>query len=473
MYCAKIPKHRLMSVRVRLSIFYALLGFGFLVIFSVGMFVLAGALVNEQIDILLSHNAIHVQEHIAITEDGQIAVTPIPSVSGVKTGGEIGFQVWDAQNTLVYKNNPDLPETPLSEKGLQEKLLHFESTSLMGYRVLSVPIVRPQGTMGVLQMGYNLSVFSIFENEFTRRMLLFIFLAVVFTSVLVSLLINHDIKRIVKITHTVKQINESDDPSLRIVDNGSIVDEIGQLTSAFNHTMERLETIINSQRRFLSDVSHELRTPMTIIKGNVEIMRRFGAIDDESLDTIESQTDRLTRLVNSLLLLEQVETGQLPIQKTTVNLTDLLLEVFQELIVIAQGRQQRMQVNEIDLANVAGSRDQLKQVLVNLISNAINYTPIGGDIRLALRKEGGWVLVSVYDSGPGIPEDVVPHLFERFYRGEKSRSWQTGSGFGLGLSIAYWIVRNHNGHIEVNTKLGKGTEFVIWLPVSDTVPSKN
>lgn len=456
-----------MSVRVRLSIFYALLGFAFLAIFSTGVFVLAGSLINEQIDILLSHQAIHVQEHIGITEDGQIAVTPMPAVSGVKTGGEISFQVWDAQNDLVYKNNPDLQDSPLSEKGLREKLLQFESNGLLGYRVFSMPIVRSEGTLGVLQMGYNLSAFSIIDNEFTRRMFIFILLAVIFAGVLVSLLINHDIKRIVKITNTVKQINESDDPSLRIVDNGSIVDEIGQLTSAFNQTMERLETIINSQRRFLSDVSHELRTPMTIIKGNVEIMRRFGAIDDESLDTIESQTDRLTRLVNSLMLLEQAETGQLPMQRTTVNLTDLLLEVFQELTVIARGREQRMQVIEIDLANVAGSRDQLKQVLVNLISNAINYTPIGGDIRVSLRKEGSWVIISVQDSGPGIPEDVVPHLFERFYRGEKSRTWQTGSGFGLGLSIAYSIVRNHNGQIDVSTRPGKGTEFLVRLPVSE------
>jgi signal transduction histidine kinase len=297
-------------------------------------------------------------------------------------------------------------------------------------------------------------------------MVLFVILAVIVAGVVISILLSRDLKRIVLITDTVQQINKSDDPSLRIQDTMPIQDEIGRLIVAFNETMGRLETIINSQHRFLADVSHELRTPMTIIKGNVDIMRRFGELDDESLNTIEAQTDRLTRLVNSLLLLEQVESGQVQVQKTAVNMADLLLEVFQELVLISEYKKQHMQVVEIDLAVVAGSRDQLKQVLLNLVSNAITYTPDGGDVFLSLKKEGNEVRIDIRDTGPGISEEDIPHLFERFYRGEKSRAWHRTSGFGLGLSISYWIVRNHNGRITVDSKMGEGTEFTIFLPLT-------
>lgn len=237
---------------------------------------------------------------------------------------------------------------------------------------------------------------------------------------------------------------------------------------AFNKTMERLDHTLISQRRFLADVSHELRTPMTIIKGNVDLMRRFGEFDEESLNTIEAQTDRLTRMVTSLLLLEQVESGRVEIKKVPVNMADLLLEVYQEMILISEYKNQNMQVVEIDLAIVGGNRDQLKQVLLNLVSNAINYTPDGGEIYLSLRKEGTAVRIGIRDTGPGIPEEDVEHLFERFYRSEKSRVREHGqiSGFGLGLSIAYWIIRNHNGSIKIDTELGKGTEFIVYLPLT-------
>jgi signal transduction histidine kinase len=241
---------------------------------------------------------------------------------------------------------------------------------------------------------------------------------------------------------------------------------VGQLINAFNQTLSRLENLFNTQRRFLADVGHELRTPLTVIKGNVDLMRRMGASDPESLDGIESEVDRLTRLVGDLLLLAQAESGKMPLDHRLVELDTLLLEAMQQMRVLARDRLQ-MRLGEIDQVLVCGDQDRLKQVLVNLIGNAIKYTPPGGEVVLGLGKAGHQARLTVTDNGPGIRPEDLPHVFERFYRGEKSRTRsRDGKGFGLGLSIAYWIVRNHGGRIEVDSKKDQGTTFCVWLPLA-------
>jgi signal transduction histidine kinase len=130
------------------------------------------------------------------------------------------------------------------------------------------------------------------------------------------------------------------------------------------------------------------------------------------------------------------------------------------------GERLQVKLAEIDQIMVIGDRDRLKQVLLNLVGNAIQYTPPGGQVNIALRKVTDKAQIIVTDTGPGIPSQDLPHIFERFYRGEKSRKRSKSTGFGLGLSIAYWIVRGHGGTIEVNSQEGKGTTFCVWLPVN-------
>jgi two-component system, OmpR family, sensor kinase len=126
-----------------------------------------------------------------------------------------------------------------------------------------------------------------------------------------------------------------------------------------------------------------------------------------------------------------------------------------------------LKLGEIDQVQVCGDQDRLKQVLVNLIANAIQYSPAGGEVVVGLGKSGSRAKLTVMDNGPGIPVEDLPHVFERFYRGEKSRTRsRDGKGYGLGLSIAYWIVRNHEGQIEVDSKPGQGTTFCVWLPLA-------
>jgi signal transduction histidine kinase len=267
------------------------------------------------------------------------------------------------------------------------------------------------------------------------------------------------------VTQTAEQITHADDLSRRIVYVASPKDEIGILIRAFNRTLERLENLFTSQQRFLADVSHELRTPLTVIKGNADLIRKLGP-DDESLDTIKDEADRMTRMVGDLLLLAQAESGKLPLTSASVALDELLTDVFQQMRVLA-GEKVHLKLTEIDQAVVMGDRDRLKQVLINLASNAIHYTPAGGEVYLSLSKTGSIARLVVRDTGPGISTVDLPHIFDRFYRGEKSRTRSKTGGFGLGLSIAYFIVEAHGGRIEVDSHEGQGTTFAVYLPLAD------
>ncbi len=189
------------------------------------------------------------------------------------------------------------------------------------------------------------------------------------------------------ITDAADQINRADDLSRRVPYEGPPEDEIGQLVDAINQTLERLEVLFTSQQRFIADVSHELRTPLTVIKGNVDLMRRMKSFDAESLDSIDQEAGRLTRLVTDLLLLAKAEAGSLPLTKSAVELDTLLLEVFTEMRVLAANKVQ-VKLTEIDQLQVSGDRDRLKQVILNLIANAIQYTPAGGDVFLSLSRSG-------------------------------------------------------------------------------------
>jgi heavy metal sensor kinase len=333
-----------------------------------------------------------------------------------------------------------------------------------------VPLEVNKRQVGLLQVGVSLT-FLDRTQQVLLVVLVFTDIAAMGMAALVGwLVLGRALAPLETVTQVAIQITRADDLSRRIPLSGSPNDEVGQLIQAFNQTLGRLEQLFTSQRRFMADVSHELRTPLTVIKANVALMSRLGEADKESLAGIENEVDRLTRMVGDLLLLAQAESGKIPLDMRPVALDTVLLEVFQQMRLLA-GDRLLVKLVDIDQVVVNGDRDRLKQVFLNIGSNAIKYTPAGGQIQVGLSKSGSQVRVVMTDSGPGIPAQDIPHIFERFYRGEKSRTRsRDGGGFGLGLSIAYWIVRNHGGRIEVDSKTGNGTTFCVWLPV-ETVKS--
>ena len=240
-------------------------------------------------------------------------------------------------------------------------------------------------------------------------------------------------------------------------------DELGRLTDTINDMLGRLETLFQMQQRLVADVSHELRTPLTTIQGNLDLLRR-GAADDpamrgEALHAIGAETERMRRLVNDLLLLAQADAG-LKLILQPVELDTLLLDVYRQTNVMAGGVALRLGAE--DQAMVQGDADRLRQLLLNLVVNALKYTPAGGEVTLGMRRSDGWVQVSVSDTGVGIAPEDLAHIFDRFYRADPSRA--CSGGFGLGLPIAQWIAQAHGGRIEVVSELGKGSTFTVWLP---------
>jgi signal transduction histidine kinase len=267
------------------------------------------------------------------------------------------------------------------------------------------------------------------------------------------------------------QITRADDLSRR-VPGSERSDEIGDLARSFNQTLERMERLFRSQQRLLADVSHELRTPLTAMRGNVDLMRHMGEVDWASLDIIHDEIDRMTRLVSDLLLLARADSGGMPLQAKALELDNLFFEVYRQAQLLPKSVE--LVVTAVDQVRVYGDPDRLKQLLLNLIDNAIKYTPAAGKVYLALSKANGWATIEISDTGTGIPPEDLPHIFDRFYRVDKARTRQQG-GSGLGLSIAKSIAKAHRGEIHVRSVVGEGTTFTVLLPVFEeqtTIDSK-
>jgi heavy metal sensor kinase len=330
-------------------------------------------------------------------------------------------------------------------------------------RVLTWPLIIQDSSelVGYLQIASApLGTLDQALRELVVMLVPLILVAIVLSALVGVMLARRALKPIDTVIETALHISRADDLERRIVYDGP-PDEIGRLVGAFNEMLERLDKLFRAQQRFLADVSHELRTPLTTIRGNVDLIRRFGS-DPDSLDAIQSEAERMARMVGDLLLLAKAEAGGLPLAYEPVELDTLLLEVFRQARVLGGGLD--MKIGEEDQVTVLGDADKLKQLLLNLADNAIKYTPKGGQVTFGLAQESGWARLTVSDTGVGIAPEELPHIFERFYRVDKARSRAAG-GAGLGLSIAHWIAQAHGGKITVTSEAGRGTTFNVWLPV--------
>src|SRR5215216_2708299 len=457
-----------MSLRLRLTLLYSTLMGAILLVISAAVTLVITSLLLNQIDDTLETAQQVILSKIHINELGKID----PQLETTDLGSDVYMQIWGLDQELqsrfgVMKN---FEHAPFDSAALRKEIPTYRDLSGVGWhiRVLSIPLVQNGRKIAVLQVATKLGVVDMAKKNLTDILFIIWIVAVLFSAMAVWVTIGQTIKPIGAITETVEQINRADDLSRRIPYSGPEEDEIGSMVSSFNQTLERLEALFTSQQRLLADVSHELRTPLTVIKGNVDLMRRMKSLDAESLTSIDQEAGRLTRLVGGLLLLAQAESGKLTLVMKKVELDLLLTEVFQEMSILA-GSKVHVHLNEIDQVYVNGDRDRLKQVFINLIANAIQYTPQNGDVFVSLEQIKDQARVIVRDTGPGIPAEDLPHIFERFYRAEKSRTRGKSTGFGLGLSIVNWIVEKHGGRIEVVSQEGKGTTFAVWLPLlSDT-----
>ncbi len=246
-------------------------------------------------------------------------------------------------------------------------------------------------------------------------------------------------------------------------------DELANLSRTLNQMIERLERSFHQIRQFSADVSHELRTPLTILMGELELALRSRQTPEQYEAVLSSALEevmRLHRIVELLLELARAESGQLRLERTPLDLAALAREAVQDMEPLANERGIQLCYEGVEHAAVTGDPIRLRQLLLNLLSNALKYTPSGGVVRVRLRHhppEG--LVLEVTDTGIGIPPEELPHIFERFYRVDKSRTRSDGTdGLGLGLSIVRWIVEAHGGSIQVESQPGHGSCFRVLLP---------
>ena len=457
-----------MTLRARLTLWYTAVLAAVLLLFGSIIFFTLTFSITNQIEDTLNQTADEVLETLAGGMPEDLAIT----LRALDLTSQVSVQILNVGGEIFWQSNSSPPVSEPFDPSTLNALQNVFSTRQIegeGYRILTVPVIAApsEDVLGYLQLASSLA-----EVELVRRSLLYGLsgggaFALLAAGVIGYLAAGAALSPLDEVTSTALQITRADDLSRRIPVMGPPAGEVGSLILAFNETLERLEGLFQTQRRFMADVSHELRTPLTTIRGNIDLIKQMGEADEESLEAISSEVDRMTRMVRDLLLLAQAETGKLPLAEEVVELDTLMLEVFQQAKVLSNRRIQ-LAIEREDQANVIGDRDRLKQVLLNLVANAIEHTPDGGKVSMGLACEGHQARLSVEDTGPGIPEEELPLIFERFYRRDPSRKRKASGGAGLGLSIAYWIAKMHKGDLLAQSTVGEGSRFELILPLVES-----
>jgi two-component system, OmpR family, sensor kinase len=458
-----------MSIRLRLTLWHTSL-FGLVLAgFAVVVYVAVARQMTSQLDY-----AIHVQALEAARALHTIAVGPptvhvrrldLPATAALAES-PLYVQVVDPSGrVLASSGSLAEPLRATLVPTLDGRDVHT-TLSVLGDRVelYSSPLQVDGVVVGVLQVVASLQPIE------TSLTWLGIALAavVVGTTLLVALLgwflARTAMQPVDRLTRTARAIGRSADPSRRLP-RPRQRDEIGRLAETFNEMLGQLEQALSTQRRFLADASHELRTPLAAIRTNLAALLRNEDADSvlrlTTLRAAMQDADRMGRLVVDLLTLARADAGQ-PIDRRPLALDTLLLEVYQQEKTLAGDVQ--LQIGDLEQVEVTGDPDRLKQLLINLMDNALRWTPPGGTVTVGLTRRHAWAMLEVHDTGIGIDAEHLPRIFDRFYRVDYARSRDPG-GTGLGLAISRWIAEAHGGSLAVVSQVGVGSTFTILLPV--------
>ncbi|MBS1787494.1 MAG: HAMP domain-containing protein [Acidobacteria bacterium] len=359
----------------------------------------------------------------------------------------------------------------------------FKSVKLKSGESLRVATHRAEDPEGdgtyFIRLGQSMAAIQSAE----RRALIVLGIAIPLALLLGSfgglLLANQALSPVDRITKAAEQIATGDlTERVPMPATGSAkMDEIGRLAETFNHMISRLQAAFERQKQFTSDASHELRTPLAVMRGDMEIALRRERSPEEYQRVLASNLEeiiRLTRLIEDLLMLARADSGRVELRCEPVDLNNLCRQMVDYIFPLAQQRNQNLVYDPPPTtpdgdANLIVSADlqRIKQMLLNLLDNAIKYTEPNGSVKLGLKAENNCAVITVADTGRGIPSEDLPHIFERFFRRSAKTSDRSAAGFGLGLSIVKWIVEAHEGQIEAESQQGKGTTFVVKLPLLD------
>ena len=458
----------LRSIRLRLTLWYVVLLAVILAAFSAGICLTLRHSLYDNLDDSIQNRA-NVLLDIVRYEGSRPTLAGVVS-SNDPNQGESFVRVFDASGELTFDSSAATGGVPIDLRAVESALAGKTVTRGVDVngetmRVRTFCVERDGQISGVLEVGQSQD-----DVADTLQALLFIVgIAYPVTLLVASLggvfLAGRALSPVDRMTRLARRISAEDlgqRLSLRLPD-----DEVGRLARTFDEMIARLDDAFRRQRQFTADASHELRTPLAIIKGQMDVAlqrQREPTAYRQVLQTVNEEVDRMIRLVGSLLTLARADAGQIPLAFEAVSLPDVVRGAVEQVRPVASERGIELQLASSPAVTLRADEDLLLQLLLNLLDNAIKYTPVGGQVIVGWNVGAVQVELWVRDTGIGIASEHLPHLFDRFYRVDKARSRAEGRA-GLGLAISRWIAEAHGGSISVESAPGKGSTFAVTLPI--------
>jgi two-component system OmpR family sensor kinase len=458
-----------MTIRNRLTLLYSSLLALVLIVFSMGLYWTLKYSLHQQIDSQLQARADEIQAGILLELGAQ--TSPVLE-NTLRDNGQDYFEnpgifvEFSDQQGNVTLRSPNLGTIvmPTDAAGMPSTQV-WSTVTVEGQpvRLLSVPMTLPGDYSVVLRVGTSLAPVQQTLDWLALLLSIGTAIATVFAVVLGLIVSGRALSPIASMSSKARDIVEHKQLDTRLpVVNPE--DELGQLAMTFNEALAQIEQLFQTQRRFVADAAHELRTPLTSIRGYVSLLKRGAWKDEEareeSLGVIDYESGRLTRLVNDLLLLAQSENKTLEIMERPVALLETVTSIVRQQERLSPTHKWMWQ--PADSPVIMGDADRLHQLILNLLDNARRHTPEGSQVTVKLAQVGANAVLSVTDTGPGIPPEMLPHLFEPFFRADSARNRQ---GTGLGLAIAQRLAEAHGGKIEATNHPDGGAQFTLTLPV--------
>jgi len=466
-----------MNIRLRLTLWYTAILFLILMTFSVVVYI---GLTRSLFTALDDHLQREVSEILGNLHFDNEAGDDDDHEAGDGSSIELAYQpdervfwrVLDSKGRSLIDNG-SFEDAEFEADVTQTNKTQFEYATLANntpIRLHTVPFVIEHQGAGVLQVAESYQ----YIQEVQGQLIFLLAIGIPFTLLGASVggwfLATNALNPIDRITRTVQQIS-ADDLHHRL--NLKLPnDEVGRLAATFDQMLARLEAAFERQKRFIADASHEMRTPLTILKGDIEVaLNRPRTIPEyqHTLEMVNQTTDRLNALVQELFLLARADNHQFPFEPEQFNLADLLTKEVANLMPYAIKKDIALNLDTPENIPIKADPAKLSRLFMNLIDNALKYSDSGGRVDVSVTRHNDHVCTAISDTGPGIPLEHLPQLFDRFYRVDKARSRSvsgaSSSGAGLGLSIAQWLAQVHGGYIEVESTENQGSTFMVWLPI--------
>lgn len=455
----------MISLRWRLTLWYGLLtavALGGFIVISYRAF--SDSLLSE-IDNTLVERANHVTDALSVIPNRPVEGVS-PEITDEFRSPGVYVQILNAEGTIVARSfnlgTQQLPITAVDLESAPSSDGFYTITPISGQsvRLYHRPLRRDGVAVGVIQVGQ-----SLIGLETTLQRLRFIYTVGLSTVLLFGLAGSWWIARrglwpVSHVTQTAHEIVQAEDLARRVDYNGP-ADEIGTLAATFNEMLNRLQTLFENQRRFLAEAAHELRTPLASILGNIDLLARYETDRErqrEALTAIQRTGKHTARLLDDLLLSAQAEAGW-HLRLSPVAIDDVFLEVYEAMLPVVNDH--TLQLKRCEASQILGDADRLRQVFTNLIDNACKQVTSDGIVVMALWPENGRVWVTIQDNGPGITPETQDQIYQSFFRAPNQAQ---RPGVGLGLGIVRWIVQEHHGDMQIDSKPGQGTFITLRFP---------